>query len=101
MKTSGMEMHVIKPGAASPGSGMPAAPQAWRHSSSAEPRNAKPNFATHSGKFHRTRNYQDEWTGGLVVIRHEGVDVLEEFRTAPEGLNRRSCRVPTASGNVE
>ena len=39
-----------------------------------------------SSGFARTRNHQDERTGGLVVIRHEGVDVLYEFRTAPEGL---------------
>jgi hypothetical protein len=39
--------------AASPGSGMPAGPLAWRHSSSAEPRNAKPNFAGHPGKQRR------------------------------------------------
>jgi hypothetical protein len=39
-----------------------------------------------SSGFARTRNNPDEGTGGLVVIRDEGVDVLDEFRTAPEGL---------------
>jgi hypothetical protein len=39
-----------------------------------------------SSGFARTRNNPDEGTGGLVVIRDEGVDVLDEFGTAPEGL---------------
>jgi hypothetical protein len=36
-----------------------------------------------SSGFARTRNNPDEGTGGLVVIRDEGVDVLDEFGTAP------------------
>jgi hypothetical protein len=39
-----------------------------------------------SSGFARTRNNPDEGTGGLVVVRDEGVDVLDEFGTAPEGL---------------
>jgi hypothetical protein len=39
-----------------------------------------------SSGFARTRNNPDEGTSGLVVIRDEGVDVLDEFGTAPEGL---------------
>jgi hypothetical protein len=39
-----------------------------------------------SSGFARTRNNPDEGTGGWVVIRDEGVDVLDEFGTAPEGL---------------
>jgi hypothetical protein len=36
-----------------------------------------------SSGFARTRNNPDEGTGGLVVIRDESVDVLDEFGTAP------------------
>jgi hypothetical protein len=68
-------------------SGGPAALAALEQRRAAERQaQRRPAHGEVSSRFARTPNHQDEWTAGLVVIRDEGVDVLDEFETAPEGL---------------